>query len=425
MGYGLEGGIVGWEPQWLAALIAALLVAEAMMDAGLNRLNARLVRENAQLPDFFLGRISAEAYTRSRDYTLDKLRFDSFSTLFSAALVLVILFSGLLPSLDALSTSLAPGPLTRGVIFLGLLFLLQSALKLPLSLWSVFSIEGKHGFNTQTPGGFFSDLGKELLLGMVLGIPFLYALLWFPMRAGALWWLWLLVFITVFQAVLMLAYPTFIAPLFNKFKPLDEGPLREELLDLARKVEFSARDVMVMDGSRRSTHSNAYFTGFGGARRIVLFDTLIAQLGVQELKAVLAHEIGHWKRRHIPKMLVSQLLFMAAALYLLSLLLQWEPLFSAFGFAEPALHAGFYFFLVLLSPISFLLSPLRNRLSRRYEYEADAFAAEALGDKGPMEDALFRISEKNLSNLTPHPWYSAVHYSHPTLHERVRALRGI
>jgi STE24 endopeptidase len=224
---------------------------------------------------------------------------------------------------------------------------------------------------------------------------------------------------------MVMAYPALIAPLFNKFEPLPEGELRSRILRLAGDVGFKTNGIFSMDGSKRSAHSNAYFTGIGKAKRIVLFDTLIAQMTVDQGLAVLAHEIGHYKLKHIRRMLFVQTLFLFFGLYILSLLVNYRPLFSAFGLENPSNHGGLVLFSLLSGPFSFYLGPLINRLSRKHEYEADRFAVKTLHSSGPMEEALVNLTVKNLTNLAPHPWYSAYHYSHPTPTERVHAIRAV
>jgi STE24 endopeptidase len=253
-------------------------------------------------------------------------------------------------------------------------------------------------------------------------------------RAGTLWWLWAFLLVLGFQLLMMVLYPILIAPLFNRFKPMEEGDLKASLLDLASALRFPSQGIFVMDGSRRSTHSNAYFTGFGRFRRIVIFDTLLAQMDPRELKSVLAHEIGHYKLGHIYKHLAVQVLMLFALFWIASLALAWPPLYQAFGFPPPAPGqqgaagpgpaVGLFLFLTVFSSLSLLLAPLSNLLSRRHEYQADAFAVRAVQDAEGMAKALLKLSRKNLSNLTPHPWYSAFHYSHPALAERLAALRG-
>jgi STE24 endopeptidase len=241
---------------------------------------------------------------------------------------------------------------------------------------------------------------------------------------GWSWWLWAFAFISAFQLLMIVIFPIFIAPWFNKFEPLREGELRERILALAEQMGFKTSGIYSMDGSKRSAHSNAYFTGIGKAKRIVLFDTLIDQMTTAQGLAVLAHEMGHYKMKHIRRMLMVQTVFLFGGLYILSLLVAFPPFFSAFGLA-PSNHGALVLFTLVSGPFTFWLAPLMNRLSRKHEYEADRFAAITLRDGKPMEEALVNLTVKNLSNLTPHPWYSAYHYSHPTAVERIIAIRRV
>ena len=427
----------------------------------LNALNRREALHHASLPSRFtvppfVGLFNAETFAKARAYTLDRLSFDAFSVLYSAAVTLVLLFSGLLPwaqrmlarlvgdgSFGSLGEGAAFGGLHQNVLFLAGITLIQSLSRLPLTLHSTFRIEGRYGFNTMTWSLFWRDLLKGLVLSAVLGVPLLYAIFALMGVFGKVWWLWAFGLMLAFQIIMMILYPIFIAPLFNRFKPLEDGDLKRDLLELAGRLRFPAGGIFVMDGSRRSLHSNAYFTGFGRFRRIVLFDTLIRQMERPELLGVLAHEIGHYKLKHIYKSMAIHIAMMGALFYVAALALRWPPLYTAFGFdvfpvsgaggpatldfaafaGSPA--AGLFLFMTAFSAVSFLFSPLQNLLSRRHEYQADAYAVGALGDSGPMQTALVKLSSKNLSNLTPHPWYSAFHYSHPGLAERLEAIGSL
>ena len=416
----------------------------------LNRLEA--VRHPTLPPRFkgplFAGHFNQETFAKARAYTLDRLSFDTFSVLYSAVLTGVLLFSGILPAFDRLLTRACGEGLHRGVLFLAGVTVAQSLLKLPLSVHSTFRIEGRYGFNTMTWGLFRRDLVKGAALSAALGVPLLYALLALMRHFGTAWWLWAFGLLLVFQIVMMVVYPIFIAPLFNRFLPLEAGDLKSALLELAGRLRFPAGGIYIMDGSRRSLHSNAYFTGFGRFRRIVLFDTLLRQMDRSELLSVLAHEIGHYRLKHIYKMMTVQILTLGGLLFLAALALRWPPLYAAFGFDTAAASAlsftaassaplapsagpfagnpavGLFLFMTAFSTLSILFSPLQNLFSRRHEYEADAYAVQVIQDPAAMQTALIKLSTKNLSNLTPHPWYSAFHYSHPTLGERLEALQG-
>jgi STE24 endopeptidase len=394
----------------------------------LDVLNRKNIDANRTVPDFFRNLTDPETYEKSRIYTLTRLRFNKWQMLYSSITLLVLLFSGILPWLQTRLELLNINHSIQGVIFFFTLFAVLGILRYPLGLYETFKIEAVFGFNRMTLRLYLMDTLKAVLLALLIGAPFLFAVLWFMNASGGLWWLWVFIFISLFQIIMILIYPTFLAPLFNKFKPLEEGELRTALLDLARRIKFPFRGIYVMDGSKRSTHSNAYFTGFGKMRRIVLYDTLINQMDTHEMKSVLCHEIGHYKKGHIYKMLFFNFVLQGIGLYILSLVIDWKPLYQAFGFhahPETLRHAGLFLFMTVASSFTFLLGPLMNYRSRKQEFEADAYAVAHTENGEFMESALVKLSEKNLTNLTPHPWYSAFHYSHPTMYERVKAIRAM
>jgi len=415
--------------QVVIILFLTFFALEFLVEFVLNELNIRCVcrkGEKAKLPGLFAGKVSWEDYRKSIDYTLAKGRFERWASVYGAVVTLTVLFSGVLPFLDRLSRDvggLFPASLKpQGIIFCFGVALIFSLLSFPVGLYSTFVLEERFGFNKSTLKLYLIDKLKGLLVSLVIGIPFLFGVLYLMEESGPYWWLWAFFFILAFQLLMVMIYPTLIAPLFNKFDPLKVGELRERILALAERVGFKTSGIYTMDGSKRSSHSNAYFTGLGKAKRIVLFDTLLEQMTVEQGLAVLAHEIGHYKMKHIRKMLIVQGIFLFAGLYILSLLIGYEPLFRAFGLM-PSSHAALVLLGLISGPFTFYLTPLMNRLSRKHEYEADRFSVKTLEDSKPMEEALLNLTVKNLSNLTPHPWYSGYHYSHPTTAERIRAIR--
>jgi STE24 endopeptidase len=285
-----------------------------------------------------------------------------------------------------------------------------------------FVVEQRFGFNRMTPRVFVADVLKSAAVSIVLIAPLLLALFWFVDRAGRWWWLLGFAGVSLFQLAVTVLYPTVIAPLFNKFTPLEEGSLRERIYALASRLGFATRGIFVMDGSRRSAHSNAYFAGLGRARRIVLYDTLVRSLSEESLVAVLAHEIGHEKSHHIRQRMAFSLLMLLAGFWVLSLLLPFEPFTRAFGFERPSPHALLVIVSFCAGPFTFFLSPLSAAWSRRHEYQADRFAVDATGGAAGLKAALIGLGRRNLSNLTPHPLYSFYTYTHPTLAERIAAL---
>lgn len=407
-------------PYLVAALIALRLGAQLV----LNALNAAEVRRRATNPPAAAAAMmDPETYAKAVAYTRAKLRFGSLEEVYEAVVLAVVLFSGLLPWLYAPFAGRGDGAAWSGALFLLAAGLVVSLPSLPFDWWGQFRLEERFGFNRSTLRLWLVDRLKGLALSLVIGFPLLWALLALVGLAGAGWWLWGFALVFVVQLLLLVLYPKLILPLFNKLTPLADDVLRERLLGLADRTGFRARTIQVMDGSRRSGHSNAFFTGFGRFRRIVLFDTLVHQLEPVELEAVLAHEIGHYKRGHVPKMIV----FSAAALLGGFAALAWlagQAWFNgAFGFAPGALAPTFLLFGLLSGLVTFWSLPVMNLISRRHEYQADAFARAAVG-AAPMAGALRKLAQKNLANLTPHPLYSGFHYSHPTIVERERALQA-
>jgi len=391
----------------------------------LSVLNLNNVLKNRDtLPEMFRDSFTGEQYSASVGYTLTHGRFSLVSGFAESVFLLIIILTGFLGDLDNWLYRFLPGGYLYNLVYILIISMIFSLISLPSSIYSQFYIEESYGFNKTTPAVWLSDLLKQILLTPVLMAPLLLGLFFFMDRTGSLWWLYASGFIALFQLTVFLLYPVLIAPLFNKFTPLEDGSLKERLAALAERTGFKTSGIFVMDGSRRSAHSNAYFTGLGKARRIVLFDTLINSLTEEELEAVLAHEIGHYKNKHITKRLIMSLCMMTAGLFVLSFLMGWEPLYGAFGFSRTGYHAILVILAFCSSPFSFFLSPLSNSWSRKHEYEADRFAREACGTSVPMEQALLKLGKDNLSNLTPHKAYSFFHYSHPALSERLAALNS-
>jgi STE24 endopeptidase len=416
--------------QPFAIIALVLILARAVTELWLSRLNQHHVRMNAdEVPPAFGGIINEATYRRSVDYTLAKNRFGDIVNVFDAAVLVAVLFSGVLPwGFERFSASFGNSTWAMA----GFLFVVGIALSipgLPFAWYAQFRIEDRFGFNTTTLETWILDRIKGFLLAVLLGYPLLALVLKTIESTGASWWLWAAVVVITFQLLLVLVAPAIIMPLFNKFTPLSEGDLRERLFALAQRTDFPARSIEVMDGSKRSRHSNAFFTGLGCFRKIVLFDTLIAQLSEPELESVLAHEIGHYKKGHVVKMLGLSLAGTIIAFAAIAWLSRQQWFYHAFGFEHQAGFAAakivpaMLLFALLAGTISFWLSPLMHRWSRRFEYQADAFARATMGEEESLIQALRKLSEKNLSNLNPHPVYSEFYYSHPTMLERERALR--
>ncbi len=408
---------------WLVPAVVTLLFLRLLAQLGLEALNRAEVRRNAGARPAALAGVMDEAtYAKSTDYTLAKSRFASLETVWEVAVLLALLFSGVLPWLWMKFNGLAPGAAWSGALFLVGTMILLGLPNLPFEWWAQFRLEARFGFNQSTLGLWVMDHVKGWLLALLIGFPLAWALLAVVVWTGPLWWIWGFAMLFGFQLLMIVLYPKLILPIFNKLTPLPEGEARTRLLALSERTGFRAQAIEIMDGSKRSGHSNAFFTGFGRFRRIVLFDTLMNQLAQDELEAVLAHEIGHYQRGHIPKRLVTIGAMQLGAFAAIAWLSQASWFNAAFGLPAGATAATFLLFGLLGGLVTFWFSPLGNRVSRKHEYEADAFAKNALKSAEPLIGALRKLSQKNLSNLTPHPLYSAMYYSHPTLVERERAL---
>lgn len=416
----------------VAAIAFILVLSRTATELWLSRLNQRHVRARArEVPPAFRGIIDETTYSRSAEYTLAKGRFSNVVDVFDTVVLIALLLSGFLPSAFA---RFSEGFGTSPWAMAGFLFALGVALSilgLPFAWYGHFKLEERFGFRTISMKTWVLDRVKGFLLALLLGYPLLVLIFKLIEWTGANWWLYAATVVITFQLLLQFIAPALIMPLFNKFTPLPPGRLRERLSALAERANFPMHNIEVMDGSKRSRHSNAFFTGFGRFRKIVLFDTLLAQLTEPELESVLAHEIGHYKKRHVLKLLAVSVAGVFAAFAMIAWLARQEWFYRAFGFEHWAGFAAadvtpaILLFGLLAGTITFWLSPFIHLWSRRFEYEADAFTRAVMGEAQSLILALRKLSEKNLSNLTPHPLYSGFYYSHPTLLERERALASL
>src|SRR5437667_1432353 len=416
--------------QPFAIVALFLILVRTITELCLNRLNQRHVHANAnEVPQAFRELIDEPTYRRSVDYTLAKSRFGEIAGAFDFLLLIAVLFSGVLPWIFGKFTANFGTSVWAMAGFLLVTGIALSVLALPFAWYAQFKLEERFGFNTTTIKTWAVDRVKGFLLALLLGYPLLALVLKLIEWTGANWWLWAAAVVITFQLLMLLVAPAVIMPLFNKFTPLPEGTLRERLFALAQRTDFPTHSIELMDGSKRSRHSNAFFTGFGRFRKIVLFDTLIEQLSEPELESVLAHEIGHYKKRHVIKLLGLSIAGVFVAFAVIAWLAHQQWFYRAFGFeyqpgfAAANLVPAMLLFALLAETISFWVSPLIHILSRHFEYEADSFAHATMGETESFVQALRKLSEKNLSNLMPHWLYSSFYYSHPTLLERERALR--
>jgi len=401
--------------------IVAALLGKYLIDLTSELLNLRSLRPDLpnELRDFY----NPQEYSKSQEYARAHTRFGIIASSFDLAVLLAFWFAGGFNWLDMLIRGFGFNGTITGILYLGILLLADAVLSMPFSLYSTFVIEEKFGFNRTTLRTFFEDRLKTLLLSVILGIPLLAIVLWFFQHAGNLAWLYCWIISTSFILAVQYVMPVWIMPLFNKFTPLSQGELKERIIQYAAKVEFAFKDIAVMDGSKRSSKANAFFTGFGRNRRIALYDTLIEQHTVPELVAVLAHEIGHQKKKHVIQGIAIGILHMGVLFFLLSLFLNNRHLFDAFYMTNLSVYASLLFFGLLYEPLSLILSILLNAFSRKHEREADAYAAGTIDNPEEMVFALKKLSCRNLSNLTPHPFYVFLHYAHPPLLERITSIR--
>lgn len=404
-----------------AQIILATLLLDYALTLTADLLNLRSLRSAP--PDELRDVYDADVYARSQEYTRVHTRFGFLTSTFDLGVLLAFWFGGGFQWLDAWVRGLGLGNTVTGLLYVGVLVLAKGVLTLPFSVYSTFVIEERFGFNRTTPRVFLLDLAKGLGLAALLGAPLLAVVLLFFERTGEAAWLYCWLASSLFVLFIQLVFPAWILPLFNRFEPLPEGELREAISRYAESVSFALQGVFVMDGSRRSSRGDAFFAGLGKHRRIALYDTLLDKHTVRELVAVLAHEIGHYKKKHIVKNLAIAIAHNGLMFYLLSIFLTHEGLFAAFFMEKMSIYAGLLFFGLLYSPIEMVLQMLMNLLMRRDELEADRFASETAGSEA-MVSALKRLSADNLVNLTPHPFYVFLNHSHPPTVERIRAING-
>ncbi|MDC3132527.1 M48 family metallopeptidase [Opitutae bacterium] len=410
----------------LAILLISLLVLRLCVFIILEQLNVKFLKLHAvNLPETVRGIMDEPTFAKSVEYTEAKSKFSSVSTIYDGLILTLIITLGILPyAYNYLSSLLGYSLLGQSLVFIITLFLLGLP-NLPFNWWETFKLEERFGFNKSSLKLWISDQIKGLALGLIIGVPLIMGLMWIVTQMGDYWWLWAFVFLCLFQVVMIVLYPMFILPLFNKLEPLETGELKKRLLALGDRCGFESQTILVMDGSKRSGHSNAFFTGFGQFRRIVLYDTLIEKMEIKELEAVLAHEIGHYKCGHIPQRLFFSAFSTLLMFAFLGWLIQTKWIFESLGFS-PELSSPFVPAFLVVSLFSglftFWLSPLDSLWSRKHEYEADAFAKNAMNEQDSLSNALRKLYKENLSNLMPHPIYSAFYYSHPTIVEREKAL---
>ncbi|MCD4502223.1 M48 family metallopeptidase [Chromobacterium vaccinii] len=380
-------------------------------------------RHRAQVPAAFRDSITLEQHRHAADYTVAKTRLGLLSAWVDTALIAAFTFGGGLQWLAVHSLEWFANPLSSGMALIVAVAVISSLVSLPFTLYGTFGIESRYGFNKTTFALFMADMVKGTLIGAAIGLPLLALVLWLMEISGPLWWLWVWLVWSGFQLLMVALYPTLIAPLFNKFKPLEDEALKARIEALLQRAGFKSQGVFVMDGSRRSSHGNAYFTGFGAAKRIVFFDTLLSQLSHAEIEAVLAHELGHFKRRHIVKRIAMAFALSLALLWLLGQLLHAPWFYAGLGVAAPSTAMALILFFTATPAFTFPLTPLSSRMSRVHEYEADDFASEQTRAED-LVSALVKLYRDNASTLTPDPVHSAFYDSHPPAALRIQHLKG-
>lgn len=405
--------------QLLFNIILCITIAGFLFDQWINYLNTTTL--SSVLPDALKGFYDENTYAMQQDYERVNFKFSLVSDVLSFMIILVMLLSGGFAWIDGIVKALTGSAILQAIYFFGILAFASDLLSLPLDIYHTFVIEERFGFNKTTPKTFVIDKLKSWLLAAIVGGGILSLIVFIYEKSGAWFWVLAWISISVFTLFISYFYTTLLVPIFNKLTPLPAGDLREAIEQVATRADFSLKDISIMDGSKRSTRGNAYFSGFGRKKSIVLFDTLVNEHSVDELAAVLAHEIGHYKKKHVLKGLVSGILQTGALLFVLSLLLKSALPALSLGASAASFHMSVIAFGILYSPVSMLLGIVFNSISRKHEYEADQFAV-SLSKPGALQEALKRLSIKNLSNLTPHPWYVFIHYSHPALLRRLAAI---
>lgn len=377
------------------------------------------------LPDEFKGYYDEEKYKKSQNYLKDNTIFGFINSFVVFIIEIIFIIAGGFNFTDKFARSFGYGEIVSGLIFVAVLIVLFNIIKIPFSLYNIFVIEEKYGFNRMTVKTFVADLIKNNILILLIGLPLFGIIVWFFMFYGSQAWLYAALTVIIFELIMLFVAPVLIMPLFNKYVPIEDGELKTELENYAKRENFKMKGLFKMDGSKRSSKTNAFFTGFGRFRRIVLFDTLIAKHTVPELVSVLAHEMGHYKKGHIKKFMIMSFLNTFIMFFILSFFVSNEGLFEAFSMETVSVYASLVFFGFLYTPISMFLSVIQNIVSRKYEYEADRYAVETYKKPEAMTEALKKLSVDNLSNLTPHKLKVFMEYSHPPVLERIKAIKNI
>lgn len=405
---------------WLF-FILAIILGGYLLECLVSILNIRALR--SELPEEFIEIFNSKDYAKTQAYNKVNISFQIICSTFITAITLLFVILGGFNSVDNFARSFGYGEILTGLIFMGSLALLSFFLNLPFSVYSVFIIEEQFGFNRTTVKTYILDIIKGTFLLIILGGPLLAMIFWFFLFTGSTAWIYCWIGVVIFSFIVQFFAPVFIMPMFNTFSPLANNSLNDKIMSYAGKENFHIKGIFTMDGSKRSEKLNAFFTGFGSFRKIVFFDTLLEKLSENEILAVLAHEMGHFKLNHIWKMILASITQTGIMFFLLSLILNNNHLFEAFRMMHSSVYASLVFFAFLYAPLNLFVSILFKYISRRHEFEADTFAAISTSTPEHLISGLKILSRENLSNLTPHPCYVFLHYSHPPILERIKALR--
>lgn len=407
-------------PSTLFYIIVAVILVNFLVEKFIDFLNAK--HYDDAIPEVLSDVYSVEDYLKSQSYKKTNYRFGILTSLFSIVLTLLFFFLDGFSFVDNFARSFTDSPILVALIFFGIIMIGSDIIGTPFSFYKTFVIEEKFGFNKSSKITFFLDKFKGLLMSVIIGGLILSIIIWFYQFTGNTFWLFAWVLVTIFTLFMNMFYSKLIVPLFNKQTPLENGELKEAITKYANSVGFKLNNVFIINGSKRSTKANAYFSGFGNQKRITLYDTLINDLNIEEIVAVLAHEVGHYKKKHIIFNLISSILITGFTLFILSLFIHNPLLSEALGVLTPSFHIGLIAFGVLYSPISQFTGLFMNFISRKFEFQADNYAKKTYAGE-PLVSSLKKLSKNSLSNLTPHPYYVFINYSHPTLLDRIQKLK--
>lgn len=413
------------EASFYTKLFLVALFVKSLIESLLDKRNMdHIIKNRNAVPAKFQDQITLADHQKAADYSVEKIKVAQIFHFIDLIVFLVLTLAGGLELINHLAMQVNASPIMTGLIFFAIFGVIQMILSLPQTLYTTFVIEEKYGFNKTTWKTFAADMAKGLVLSVVLGAPIIYSILWIMERLGSAWWVYAFIFLTAVQLLIVFIYPTFIAPIFNKFSPLEDGEVKNKIVDLLTRCGFKSSGLFVMDASKRSGHGNAYFTGFGKNKRIVFFDTLLSSLDAEEVEAVLAHELGHMKRKHVLKGMIKGIFFSFIGFAILGYLRHNTAFFNGHGVQTITDYMALTLFSMVAGVYTFLLTPISSYTSRKHEYEADQFASEN-AKASKLITALVKMYKDNASSLTPDPLFSKFYFSHPPALERVTYLESL